>query len=281
MERLEAALEKARASRKALKSGVGGPAANAVQTPAAGARAMPGSVDEAWLALGEFKISNIHARRYRITAMAPGKDAAPYDLLRSRGLRLMREHGWKSVAVTSPNPDCGKSTVSTNLALSIARQQEMRVMLLDLDFRRPALHNVMGVRPDASFHEVLEGKESPDDNLVRYGENLIVGVNNAPCERPSELLQSAQSRQNLDALIAKYRPDITIFDLPPMMASDDNVGFLPYADCALIVSAAESTTVPQLDATEKEVAGLTNVLGVVLNKCRFTDSESGYGQDYY
>jgi Mrp family chromosome partitioning ATPase len=66
-----------------------------------------------------------------------------------------------------------------------------------------------------------------------------------------------------------------------MLATDDNVGFLPNVDCGLLVSAADSTSVAQLDICEKELSELTNVLGVVLNKCRFTDDEQGYDYDYY
>ena len=65
------------------------------------------------------------------------------------------------------------------------------------------------------------------------------------------------------------------------LASDDHVGFLPHVDCALLISAAESTTMNQLDVCEKELSELTNVLGVVLNKCRFNESDTDYYTDYY
>ena len=69
--------------------------------------------------------------------------------------------------------------------------------------------------------------------------------------------------------------------MPPMLATDENVGFLPVVDCGLLISAADSTTIGQIDSCEKELAELTNVLGVVLNKCRFADTDSGYDYDYY
>ena len=66
-----------------------------------------------------------------------------------------------------------------------------------------------------------------------------------------------------------------------MLVSDDNIGFLPNTDCAILVNAAESTTMQQLDNCEKELAELTNVLGVVLNKCRFNDGPAAYDGEYY
>jgi BioD-like phosphotransacetylase family protein len=66
-----------------------------------------------------------------------------------------------------------------------------------------------------------------------------------------------------------------------MLASDDNVGFLGNVDCALLIAAAESTTLSNIDLCEKELAQLTNVLGVVLNKCRYPDDSVGYAYGSY
>jgi Mrp family chromosome partitioning ATPase len=70
-----------------------------------------------------------------------------------------------------------------------------------------------------------------------------------------------------------------IFDLPPMMACDDMMAFAPHVDCVLLLAAAEGTKMDDLDRCERELAGATNVLGIVLNKCRYM--EPGYGYGYY
>jgi Mrp family chromosome partitioning ATPase len=72
-----------------------------------------------------------------------------------------------------------------------------------------------------------------------------------------------------------------IFDMPPMLAGDDAIGFLHNVDCALLVAAAGSTTIAQVDACERDIAAHTNVLGVTLNKCRYLDKDQAYGYDYY
>jgi len=66
-----------------------------------------------------------------------------------------------------------------------------------------------------------------------------------------------------------------------MLVGDENVVFLPNVDCSILVGAADSTTNQQLDVCESELAELTNVLGIVLNKCRHSDPDSGNDYDYY
>ena len=273
MEKLEAALEKARRARLASNIGVDG----APLAPSH-ARSLKG---EDWSALPEVDITPERIQQGRIAALIGGRDATPYDMLRSRTIRLMKDANWRRLAVTSPNAACGKTTVSLNLALSLARQKDTRVMLIDLDLRRPAMHKLIGSKAARSFHEVLEGKADFSEVAVRIGRNLIIAANAAASRHPAEVLHSVQSREMLVKIEAQWRPDIMIFDMSPMLASDDNVGFMGNVDCALLIAAAESTTLQSIDICEKELAQLTNVLGVVLNKCRYSDNSSGYGYEAY
>ena len=70
-----------------------------------------------------------------------------------------------------------------------------------------------------------------------------------------------------------------IFDMPPMQAGDDVMAFASRVDCVLLVAAAEETTIKQVDLCERNLATQTNVLGVILNKCRYMGDEDSYG--YY
>lgn len=279
MEKLEAALAKAREARKS-----GGPLGEdevVERGPLARARAAAPARVADWTAAAAVEITPEQARQVRISALLGGKDATPYDMLRSRTIRMMRENKWRRLAVTSPNAACGKTTVALNLAISLARQKDLRVMLLDVDLRRPALHKLMGFRPEWSFHEVLAGEAAFESQVVRLGDNLILATNATPARHPAELLHSAKTRDMIAAIDDAWKPDVMIFDMSPMLASDDNVGFLSNVDCALLVAAAESTTLNNVDVCEKELAQLTNVLGVVLNKCRYSDESTGYGYEAY
>ncbi|MGC1488704.1 MAG: CpsD/CapB family tyrosine-protein kinase [Albidovulum sp.] len=272
MEKLEAALAKAREARKSSHTEMDG-MVNASR------KASKSAAD--WGALPEIGVTQKLARQNRITALLGGKEATPYDMLRSRTVRMMKDANWRRLAVTSPNAACGKTTVSLNLALSLARQKDLSVLLLDLDFRRPSLHQILGHAPKHSVHEVLEGKVDFAEAAVRYGDNLAIAMNRTAARNPAELLHSSLGRDILAQIEAQWRPDIIIFDMSPMLASDDNVGFMANVDCALLIAAAESTTLQNIDTCEKELAQLTNVLGVVLNKCRYVDSSTGYGYEDY
>ena len=67
--------------------------------------------------------------------------------------------------------------------------------------------------------------------------------------------------------------------VPPMLVNDDTLAFLHNVDAAMLVAAAGSTTISEIDACERELAAHTSVMGVVLNKCRYTGRD--YGSDYY
>lgn len=274
MERLETALAKAREMRRT--------SAHFVRSDSAiGGRG--GNVRRLfnWSTLPEVEIPPEHAAAQLIPALFGGQEAAPYDLLRSRSLRLMRQNRWRRLAVTSPGSGCGKTTLALNLALSLVRDSDLRVMLLDLDLRRPALGRLATARDTRSFHEVLTGQADFADAALRIGENLLLAVNHESAQRPAEILHSTTTRDVLEAIEADWRPDLMIFDLSPMMVADDNVGFLGNADCALMVAASEKTSLTSIDRCEKELAQLTNVLGVVLNKCRYADETMAYGADAY
>jgi len=274
MEKLEAAMAKARERRKAVLREAAAPSRKtAVAVPE---RSGP-KVD--WATVPSVPFVAARAKRFRISSLFGGRDATPYDLLRSRALRMMEDNSWKRMAVTSPEAACGKSTVAMNLALSIARQKDFRVMLFDFDFRRPNLHKIIGHTPDHSMHEVLSGDVPFFDVAKRISDNLIVGLNAGPGKNPAELFQSERAKDILDAIQADWQPDVIIIDTPPMLGSDDHVNLMNKTDCALLVIAAEMSKLPNVDFCEKELGQLTNVLGIVLNKCRYPDDTTGYS--YY
>ena len=74
-----------------------------------------------WASLPELTIPTDLAQQRRLAALTGGKDATPYDMLRSRAIRLMKEAGWRRLAITSPNAACGKTTVAMNLGRHVWR----------------------------------------------------------------------------------------------------------------------------------------------------------------
>lgn len=270
MERIQQAIAKARATRQ------GGTPAGSGPQPAAD----PGR-DSAWSAIREASLDPARLETARIIAHHPGAGATPFDLMRTNLMKHLREHGWKRVAITSPSSGCGKTTVGLNLAFSLARQSELRVLVLEMDMRRPAIVRMLGLEGKPRLTDVLSGREEPEKGLVRVAANLAVGANADPVANPSELLSSAQAAAAIDAIEARFKPDVILFDLPPVLVIDDTLAFMDQVDCALLIAAAEESTVAEIDRAGRELAEYTKVLGVVLNKCRFLDRAEGYGYDEY
>ena len=277
MERIQSAIQKARIARE-------GKVPEASARPADARQPGPAPLSDqqlAWAALDVFQPNAAHLQRGRITTLEPGQLATPFDVMRTRLLKQMRANSWRRLAITSPGPGCGKSMTCINLAFSLARQSDIRVMVIEVDLRRPSMAKTLGLKVPHAFAEVMAGKAPASDHLVRYGLNLAFGTNKVPVRNSAELLQSGAIVEVLADLEKTYAPDLLIFDLPPMQTGDDAIAFLEKTDCALLVAAAGTTTMAQVDHCERDIAAHTNVLGVVLNKCRYLDKDQSYDYNYY
>lgn len=216
------------------------------------------------------------ARNRIVTANRSDPAHVAFDMLRTALLQTMRQNKWSSVAITSPAPGCGKTMVSLNLTFSLAAQKECRTVLIDLDLRRPLVGKMLGLKNPPSAESFLNGDSRIEDVFTRYGDNVAIAANNRPVRFAAELLQSSATAKTLKRINQALSPDITIFDMPPMLVNDDFLAFAPNIDCVLLVVAAEQTTFREVDYCERLLAEKNNVAGVVLNKCRYMPDKYGY-----
>lgn len=283
VERLRAAIEKARGSREAGVSGAVGPVSIGGAV-AAGADAGTPETDHAssgtrerWLALTELRLSEDELIRERIISLGRADRAHfAFDALRTRLLTMLRDNGWSRVAITSPTKGCGKTTIAANLAFSLARQPETRSVLIDLDLRMPQLASRLGVREDHRIKPFLTGRMPAEAYLRRFGENLAFGLNSSPVRNSAELVQSRQAAELISAVTAAYQPDVMLFDMPPMLTCDDVLGFLPNVDGVLLVIGGGDTKPGAIDECEQLIERHSNFLGIVLNKGEVSDTNAGY-----
>lgn len=272
MERIQSAIAKARAARQRQGLPTGGAAA-----PAEARR--PVAANSPWLSLTEVRLDPERLEAGRILADRPGPDADAYDVIRTKLLRQLRERGWSRVAITSPGSRCGKTTTCLNLAFSLARLSDVRVVVLEIDLRRPSMAALLGLNPQGELAEVLAGTRQAHAQLLRYRANLALAVNTRPAPNAAELLASAGAAAAVDEIEEMLKPDVMLFDTAPALVGDDTLSFLDQVDCALLVAAAEESTVAEIDRAGGLLAEHTQVLGVVLNKCRFLGRSEGYGED--
>lgn len=275
MERLQAAIEKAREQRDGQKT------RHNTAKPMAVPVSQPTALKTAWETVPEIILRRGLMRRNRVVTFQSSPEAAPHDILRTRLIQQAHANNWRRIAIVSPHSACGKSTTVANLAFGLGRQSGIRSIAFDFDLRRCGLTRLLGQKGRIPMSDVLEGRVPFTEVARRYGQNLIFGLGFGTSNRSAEILQNEGTRDFLEEIETTYAPDLMIFDLPPMSSSDDNFGFLIHVDAALIVIEAEITSMTQVDVAERQVADLTNVMGMVLNKCRYVSGAYGYEEGYY
>ena len=219
----------------------------------------------------EFPVADLHPRllaQSRVVTAGSGDDAPAFDVLRTKVFQEMRAHGWKRIAITSPDKGCGKSTVALNLAFGLSRQKEIRTLLGEVDLRRPSLARALNLPPRAGMAAMLSREVRPVQAILRVRDNLAVVANRSRSPLSAELLHSPVAAEVLREIEVRYRPDFMVFDLPPVMSGDDALAFLGNVDCALLVASAERTTTAQLETCLRDIKARTALAGVVLNRCR-------------
>ncbi len=290
MERIQSAIEKARKARQDGANDLKVRPATAQEQaksdasvdsnpPVKAARTDPAS-DAFWNGVTPFHPKSARLRRSRILAYQACHEAAPYDMMRTKLMQQMRKNDWRRLAMTSAAPGSGKTMTCLNLAFSLARQNDLKIMVIELDMRRPSMAKALGMQEPLQFSEALAGRDVAERHMVRYGSNLVFALSQNSTRHSAELLQGTIAAGVLDSIEANYKPDIMIFDLPPLMASDDTMAFLDQIDCAMLLVEAGKTRPDHVDKCEQDLAARTNILGVVLNKCRFLDRSENYGYYY-
>lgn len=199
-----------------------------------------------------------------------------FDMLRTQILQTMDMNSWQLLGVTSPKAGCGKSVISINLALSIARQRERSVLLVDLDFQKPQIAKHLGVKPKKGIMSLLEGQTNLSSSIFQARmKNEQISV--LPCEAPtpnsSEWIASRQMSAAVQEIKRDFKSWTVILDLPPILTSDDVISVLPQVDCVLFVAAAGTTTASEITECNKHLE-TTPIARIVLNKAE--DSVSGY-----
>ena len=203
----------------------------------------------------------------RLIAGVPGhefKDA--YRMLRTRVLQSMRENNWTSVAVTGPASGCGKTLTAINLAISLAMEVTHTVLLVDLDLRKPSVHEYFGYQPEVGLSDYLLGDTPIHQALFSPSiERLVVLPGRQAIQNSSEMLRSPKMVALVNELKHRYPDRLVVFDLPPILAADDALAFAPYTDAMLMVAEAGGTSQDDLERALEVVKGAP-VIGTVLNK---------------
>lgn len=222
-------------------------------------------------------LNDLHLEARHVVAhrkMHPASHA--FDVLRTQVLHKMSENGWRTLAITSPSAQSGKTLLSINLAISISQLTDRTALLVDFDLRRPGVSNTLGLNRSLSLNDVLtDACELPEALVHPDIDRLLVLPTNTPVPNPSEVLSSGRVADIVQDLRNRYSERIIIFDLPPVLAADDVMAVLPRMDCALLVIGNGVSTEKEIEISMERLKK-ANLLGVVLNDDRSPSPDAYY-----
>lgn len=199
-----------------------------------------------------------------VIAEAPGSMMAEsFRELRTRLQHCASLDTLRSIMVTSPSPDEGKTTVVCNLAVGLALNGR-RILLVDANFRRPAIHAVFGIPNDSGFANAL-GDPTQFSAMVRETQipNLSVMPAGTKPANATELLESPLLLDFIDKALDEY--DHVLFDTGPILFVSDTVAMAPRVDGVVTVVKARGVSRGVLQRTRDLLRQLkAENLGVVL-----------------
>ena len=227
----------------------------------------------------EVELDLVHLQSHLVVAH-DGTDirSRAFDMLRTQIFQTMDSKGWKTLAVVSATPSCGKTLTAVNLALSAARQLERQVLLVDLDLRKPHVATSLGLKSTDGVVGILEQRVELHDAVIRAraGESRLQILPTVAAPNSADMIGSSAMRTLLEKILGQSQSRITILDLPPLLSGHDAISILPLADCVLMVAAVGTTKAKEI-AECKKYLEKTNVVRFVLNKA----SESAAPYVYY
>lgn len=186
------------------------------------------------------------------------------------------------VLVTSAVPGEGKTFTSLNLALSIVRDRESRVVLVDGDVARPGLTPTLGLEGRPGLTDALEDTAMDVDAVIYRTD--IDGLFFVPAGRwhdqSPEFFAGSRMPQVIDELSRRVGNGVIIFDSPPLLATNDAQALTRYAGQVLLVVRSDDTEQQAvLDALA--LVDRTAVVSAVLNRVSPSIVSRYYGQYYY
>lgn len=208
--------------------------------------------------------------------------AEEYRKLKSVVFELTRQQEFKNtLLVTSDLPECGKSLTALNLALTLAREYDHTVLLVDTDLRKPMIHKYLGIEADKGLVQCLTEDYPLEKALIRTGiGKLVVLPAGGTVDDPAELLASNRMSDLIAELKARYSDRYVIFDSTPLLPFAEAKVLGSLVDGVLFVVRERKTRHDHL----REALGMLKpeqLLGIVYNDVDRSQKMSHYRYRYY
>lgn len=216
------------------------------------------------------KVANIPQKVLEEKRVIAGGYANPqsavFRMLRTHVLQKMRAKNWQTLAITSPTAGEGKSLIAANLAVAMAMESNQTVLLVDMDLRNPSINEYFSLNAQVGLKDYMEGDLNLADVLVNPSiERLVILPGKGRAENSAELLSSAKMANLVADLKSQYDSRMIIFDMPPILQTDDVLLASNHIDCALLVLEDGKNKESEIVKSTQLLAG-NHLLGTVLNK---------------
>ncbi len=275
MDRIQKALEKAKAKHSAPETSARAPSFSKDQV----------RIDEPNhnfdnIAYAETRVETVSRETLEKNRVIAGfynnPQSAVFRMLRTQVLQKMRGEHWQSLAITSPTASEGKSLVASNLAVAIAMELNQTVLLVDMDLRKPGIAKYFDLEPKRGIKDYLEGDMPLSSVLVNPGiKRLVILPGLGRAEDSAELLSSPKMASLVSDIKAQYDSRIIIFDLPPILQTDDVLLSAGYFDSTLLVLEDGKNSEADIKKSMQLLEGC-HLMGTVLNKSDNPPSHQTY-----
>ena len=187
----------------------------------------------------------------------------------------------QTILVCSAQPDEGKTFCAVNLALSMAGEKDLEVLLIDGDFAKPEIPALLGMPAAAGFSDALVDPNLDINTLVIQTD--IKGFSLLPAGRQAnditELLASARTSEVLQALIEGHPNRVIVFDSPPALAASPASVLASHAGQVMLVVRADQTTEGDLREALSLLSACDSI-SLMLNRVSLALSGRRFGSYY-
>jgi exopolysaccharide/PEP-CTERM locus tyrosine autokinase len=185
------------------------------------------------------------------------------------------------IMLSSALPGDGKTFITLNVALSMARERDISVLLVDGDLPKAHISRVLGLRDQKGLLDALKDDGLDIESLVLGTDvpNLEILPAGIPGDGAAELLASARMRDIASRLVSRHPRRVVLFDTAPLLVSSEARALSPIPGQVVLVARARHT--PRRSITDAIAqVDKKKLQGLVLNDAYLTGPEHGY-YDYY
>jgi protein-tyrosine kinase len=197
-------------------------------------------------------------------------------VLRARIWETLRNKKMKSLLITSAMPGDGKTLLSVNLAFALSQIENVKVLLIDVDMRRPSVAKFLGMEPDTGLSTFLQSTANFDEVCWTITDSLDLVPTLTVEDNSAELLHGTRMVEFLRE--AKQRYDVVLMDGPPLYPIVDAQVLAPLIDAAVLVVRAGKTPFEMSHQAAELMK--TKFIGSILNGADI-GKKSGYYGGYY